>query len=98
MATQRDIPANGTHLTLYTYGGSATPYTVIGYEKGALLVQECALIFNGDRYFDTVADAIVEDPNGYIEKLHFYPSSGKWQRSKYCWAVFGVWEHQPYLD
>ena len=46
-----------------------TPYTVVGKARGKLLVQECELVFNGPRYYDTLADEIRENPNGQILEL-----------------------------
>ena len=69
MAT-KFYPEVGTKLYLSQRTGDyyvdmvKIPYTVIGTVSGKLLVQECQLIFNGPRYFDTLPDEIKEDPNG----------------------------------
>ena len=98
MKHEKKIPEIGTKVTLYYYTGSETPYTVIGYEKGALLIQECSLYFEGERYFDTVADYIEPNPNGRIRKLHFCPSSGAWRDGEGTFAIFGSWNHEPYTN
>ena len=79
------------------------PYTVIGQAKGKLLVQECRLIFDGPRYFDTLPVAIVPDSTGDILELSWAPKKERWQIDKYgtgypSIAFFGDYEYQPYLD
>ena len=79
------------------------PYTVIGIEKGQVIIQEAQLIFNGPRYYDTVADEIKPDPNGEILKLNWSPKKQCWLIDRYGtgypqYAYFGTYEHQPYLD
>ena len=49
------------------------PYTVVGKANGKLLIQECELVFNGPRYYDTVADEIKPDPTGEILELNWAP-------------------------
>lgn len=79
------------------------PYTVVGISKGKVQIQECKLIFNGPRYYDTLADKIEEDPNGEILELSWAPKKERWQIDRYHTgypqiAYFGSWEFQPYLD
>jgi hypothetical protein len=102
-------PEVGTKLYLSQRTGNyyvdmvKTPYTVIGVSSGKVLVQECQLIFNGPRYYDTIADDIKADPNGKVLTLSWAPKKERWQIDKYktgypSVAFFGNWEHQPYLD
>ena len=80
------------------------PYTVVEVKGGSVFVQAARLVFYGDRYFDTLPDKIVADPNGEIIKLTWSKKHGKWQHksspdSKYpAFAHFGYWDYQPYLD
>lgn len=108
MAT-KFYPEVGTKLYLSQRTGNyyvdmvKTPYTVIGVSSGKVLVQECQLIFNGPRYYDTIADDIKADPNGEVLTLSWAPKKERWQIDKYktsypSVAFFGAWEHQPYLD
>lgn len=109
MAT-KFYPEVGTKLYLSQRTGNyyvdmvKTPYTVIGHtSNGRLLIQECELIFNGPRYYDTLADEIRSDPNGQVLELNWAPKKERWQIDKYktgypSVAFFGTWEHQPYLD
>ena len=51
----------------------------------------------------TVADDIIPDPNGRVEELTWHPKRGLWgtkgRESDYPeYAIFGNYEHQPYLD
>ena len=81
-----------------------TPYTVIGHARGKLLVQECELVFNGIRYFDTLPDEIKANPNGRILELSWAPKKERWQIDKHktgypSIAFFGEgWQYYPYLD
>ena len=107
---EKFYPAVGTPLYLSQRTGSyyvdmvKHPYTVVGSQKGKLLVQECELVFNGLRYYDTIADEIKPDPNGRILELSWAPKKGKWQIDKYKtgypeYAFFGEgYQHYPYLD
>lgn len=108
-------PNIGDHLYLRQYTGNCwvdevkRPYTVIGVSiyHDTVTIQECELVFNGPRYYDTIADEIRENPNGRIMTLRFanakrYPE--KWVEQGVpltdypLVAVFGRWEHQPYLN
>lgn len=103
------FPEVGTKLFLSQRTGSyyvdmvRTPYTVVGRRAGKLLVQECELVFNGPRYYDTLADEIKANPNGQILELNWAPKKARWQIDKYktgypSVATFGRWDYQPYLD
>lgn len=79
------------------------PYTVVGVNSTTVFVQAAKLIFNGPRYYDTIADDIVEDKNGEIKQLFWKPSLNTWgtRGAHYDYpeyAFFGKWQHQPYLD
>jgi len=108
-------PEVGEHLYLRQYTGNMwvdevrRPYTVIGVDTihNIVTVQECELIFNGPRYYNTIADSIVENPNGRTLELRFadtkkYPKrwveKGRDLADYPLTAVFGRWEHQPYLN
>lgn len=55
-------------------------------------------------FYDTVAEKIEEDSEGNIINLTWAPKKGQWQYKQYPgdsypeFAVFGKWEHTPYLD
>lgn len=106
------IPTIGEKLYLSQHTGNywvdsvRNPYTVIDVNDKEVTIQECKLIFNGIRYFDTLPDEILEDPNGEIKKL-------KWSNAKKHtgWiykdypgdnypeiAHFGMWDYAPYLN
>mgnify|MGYP007101832496 CR=1 FL=1 len=108
-------PAVGEHLYLRQFTGNywvdmvKRPYTVVSVDtkKNIVTVQECELIFNGPRYYDTIADEIKADADGRTLQLRFANAKGyrnKWiekGRSTQDYpltAVFGNWVHQPYLD
>ena len=79
------------------------PYTVIAVTKTCVTIQEAKPLFNGPRYFDSLADGIVADPNGRVLKLHWSPKRGEWQVDVYgtgtpSYAVFGRYAYQPYLN
>ena len=102
-------PEVGTKLYLSQQTGSyyvdmvKHPYTVIGHRNGRVVIQECKLVFNGPRYFDTLPDEIQQDPNGEVLELSWAPKKERWQVDKYktgypSIAHFGSWDYQPYLD
>ena len=107
--TEKFYPEVGTKLYLSQRTGDyyvdmvKIPYTVIGAASGKLLVQECQLIFNGPRYFDTLPDEIKEDPNGRVLALSWAPKKGCWQIDKHktgypSIAFFNGWKYYPYLN
>lgn len=109
MAKPKFYPEVGTKLYLSQRTGNyyvdmvKTPYTVIGIDAGKVIIQECQLLFNGPRYYDTLADEIKADPHGAVLALSWAPKKERWQVDKYktgypSVAFFGTWEHQPYLD
>lgn len=92
------IPEKGTPLTIVSATGSERPYTVIGYERGKLLVQECSLEFQGTRYYDSLPEHIFENPWGKVVELNWAPKFGLWQKNKYEIAIFGKWAYHPHCD
>lgn len=81
------------------YTGSKLPWTVVGKGKGGkLIVQRAKLIFHGVRYFNTVADEIIADPEGEIRELTWRTKNGCWHDGDYDRAYFGKYEHEPYTD
>ena len=107
--TEKFYPEAGTKLFLSRSTGDSWvdmvkyPYTVVGQKAGRLLVRECKLVFNGPRYYDTVADEILDDPNGEVIALSWSRKHGRWQFDRYQTgypqiAHFGRWDHQPYLN
>lgn len=101
-------PKVGDKLYLYTpcnnYWAAMVkrPYTVIAVKGNTCTVQKCKLIFYGPMYYDTIADEIREDPTGSTLTLRWSEKKQRWQESpagSYPQvAVFGAWEHQPYLN
>lgn len=52
-------------------------------------------------FYDTVAESIEPDPNGRVIELVWSRKNGRWQDSNekyHDFAVFGKYEHQPYLN
>lgn len=103
------FPKVGDKLYLSQRTGNAwvdmvrRPYTVVGITKSKVIIQECKLVFNGVRYYDTLPDEILEDKNGEILELNWAPKKERWQIDKYHTgypeiAFFGYWDYQPYLD
>ena len=101
MANAKTYPEVGTPLYLANwYCSTKDPYTVIAVESGRVIVQAARCIFYGRRYFNTLADDIVADPNGRVISLNYAPKRGEWKESgKYGrTAVFGRYAYEPYLD
>jgi len=109
MGNEKSYPKVGDRLYLSQRTGNGMidmvrhPYTVIGVNTNCIFIQECNLIFNGPRYYDTLADDIVEDKNGRIKQLFWKPKFGCWgtrgRETDYPeYATFGRWDYQPYLD
>ncbi len=106
---EKTYPNIGDKLYLRQFTGNEfadmvkRPYTVIKVEKSKVLVQECELIFNGPRYYNTLADKIVEDKNGEIQELTWHRGRGLWgtkgRDADYPeYAIFGEWEFFPYIN
>lgn len=105
----KEYPEIGTPLYLHQQTGNSWvdmckyPYTVIGIESGKVVVQEAECIFNGPRYYDTLADDIIPNPKGDILRLNWSSKYGRWQVDRYKTgypqiAVFGSYQFQPYLN
>lgn len=103
------IPQVGEKLYLRQLTGNCMvdmvkePYTVIKVTPKNVFIQRCKLIFNGPRYYNTLADRIEEDLDGDIRQLNWAPKKQRWQIDEYKTgypeiAVFGSWQYQPYLD
>lgn len=107
---QKHIPTVGEHLYTYTPCSSYwvsmvhDPYTVVSVNKNATVcvIREAGLIFHGARYYDTIADEIYDDPHGKEIILRWSEKKQRWQESPAGSyprvAVFGMWDHQPYLN
>ena len=98
---ERWIPPVGTKLSLCFLNGSSYPYTVVGMDRGQVVIREARLEFDGPRYYDTVADRIVPGlPGDREERLIWHPKAGDWHgRGKYGGYVrWCEWTHQPNLD
>lgn len=106
----KHIPVIGEHLYTYTPCNSywvsmvRNPWTVERVNKtGTVCVIRAALpVFHGVRYYDTLADDIVDDPNGKRMTLRWSEKKQRWQESPAGSypkvAVFGAWDFQPYLN
>ena len=101
----------GTPLYLYQMTNNCwvndvrRPYTVVAVSDKEITIQEALCIFNGPRYYDTLADDIVPNPNGRIRVLK--QSNAK--KYKGLWvdklgetypyiAEFGEYDYYPYLN
>lgn len=79
------------------------PYTVIGVDNNIIVLQEAKCIFNGPRYYDSMPDSIIEDPNGRKRKFRWSERKQRWQETP-CdvypyFAVFGSgYQYAPYLN
>ena len=104
----KHIPTVGEHLYLYTPCNSyyvaavRDPYTVDSVNGNVCVVREAMPVFYGTRYYDTLPDKIVDDPNGRTMKLRWSEKKQRWQESPAGGyprvAVFGEWDFYPYLD
>ncbi len=106
---EKTFPKVGDKCYLRQFTGSyyvdmvKYPYTVIEVTPTKVKVQEAELIFNGPRYYDTVADDIRPDVFGQIKELTWHKKRGLWgtpgPESSYPeFAIIGEYDHQPYLD
>lgn len=104
----RHEPTTGEKLSLYTPCSNywismvRNPYTVECVKGNTCIVRAAKLIFNGARYYCTVADDIVDDPDGKVVTLRWSEKKQRWQESPAGSyprvAIFGEWVHQPYLN
>lgn len=101
----------GTQLYIRQEGKSPmetkTPYTVIGYTKTGILIQEAELIFEGTRYYNSIPVSVLPDDNGDIIELRWSDSinGGCWWSPKCSTsrdypmvAHFGKYKYVPFLD
>lgn len=104
----KHIPTIGEHLYTYTPCGAyyvaavRLPWTVETVKGNAITVREARPVFYGARYYDTLPDDIVDDPNGRTMVLRWSEKKQRWQESPAGSypkvAVFGEWDYFPYLD
>ena len=106
----KHIPEIGEKLYVYTpspdYWVSMVrkPYTVesVNKQKTVCVIRAARLVFYGTRYYDTLPDAIYDDPDGAKMKLRWSEKKQRWQESPADSyprvAVFGGWDYQPYLN
>lgn len=106
---EKEIQPIGTKLYLSQRTGDyyvdlvKTPYTVVGYLKGKMLIQSAKCNFPENSYWDTLPISIEEDPDGLIIELSWAPKKKRWQIDKYHTgypeiAYFGSWEYFPYWN
>lgn len=101
-------PSAGDKLYLYRPCNSwyveacRDPYTVESVKGNTCIVREARLVFYGTRYFNTLPDEIVDDPDGSRITLRWNEKKQRWQESPAGSyprvAVFGAWAYFPYLD
>ena len=104
----KHIPVVGEHLYTYTpcsdmwVSDVRNPYTVESVRGNVCTIRAARPVFNGPRYYDTLADDIVDDPNGRRMTMRWSEKKQRWQESpagSYPQvAVFGAWDFQPYLN
>ena len=104
----KHIPTVGEHLYTYTPCNSyyvaicRDPWTVESVKGNTCIIREAGLVFCGPRYYDSLPDRIVDDPNGRKLTLRWSEKHQRWQESPAGSyprvAVFGAWDYQPYLD
>ena len=104
----KHIPTVGEHLyihtpcNLYYVAAVRNPYTVESVKGNTIIIRAALPVFNGKRYFDTLPDTIVDDPNGARLKLRWSDKKQRWQESPAGSyprvATFGQWDYYPYLD
>lgn len=108
---QKHTPTVGEELYTYTPCNSYyvrichDPWTVASVNKtgNEIVVRAARLVFNGPRYYDSIPDDIVDDPNGKTMKMRWSEKKHRWQESPAGSyprvAVFGCgYDYMPYLD
>ena len=105
---EKHNPTVGEHLYIYTPCSNMWvaevryPYTVESVKGNTMVIREAELVFYGARYYDTVADEIRDNPNGKRLTFRYSEKKNRWQESPAGSyprvAVFGAWDHQPYLN
>lgn len=105
----KHIPVVGEKLYIHTpcnrYYVNAVrdPYTVESVNGNTMVIRAARPVFNGPRYYNTLPDAIVDDPDGKRMKFRWSEKKQRWQETpdRYGYpkvAVFGEWDFFPYLD
>ncbi len=98
----KHIPTVGEHLYMESVLGSRIPYTVEEVKGNVATIRQARCIFNGARYFNTLADDIVDDPYGTRMRVRWSEKKQIWQQtpagSYPKVAVFGRWDYEPYYD
>lgn len=102
-------PTVGEHLYIYTpcndywVESVRKPYTVHEVRGNVITIREARPCFySGKVYYDSLPDAIVDNPNGRQLKFRWSEKKQRWQESPAGSyprvAVFGEWDYQPYLN
>ena len=104
----KHIPTVGEHLYTYTpcsdYWVSSVrnPYTVASVNGNTCTIRAARPVFYGVRYYDTLPDEIVDNPDGKLKTLRWSEKKQRWQESPAGSypevAVFGEWDFAPYLN
>lgn len=104
----KHIPTIGEHLyihkpcTLYYVSLVRSPYTVESVSGNKMVIRAARPVFYGPRYYDTLPDTIVDDPDGNRLTFRWSEKKQRWQESNPYGApnvaVFGQWDYFPYLD
>ena len=104
----KHIPEVGEKLYIYTpcshyyVNAVRNPYTVESVNGNVMVIRAALPIFCGPRYYDTLPDRIVDDPNGKRLTFRWSEKHQRWQESPAGSyprvAVFGEWDFFPYLD
>ena len=77
----KHIPTVGEHLYMESVLGSRIPYTVEDVKGNVATIRQARCIFNGARYFNTLADDIVDDPYGAHMRVRWSEKKQIWQQS-----------------
>jgi hypothetical protein len=104
----KHIPVVGEKLYTYTPCNSyyvnavRNPYTVESVKGNVMVIRAARPVFHGPRYYDTMPDTIVDDPDGKRKTFRWSEKKQRWQESPNRGypevAVFGQWDFFPYLD
>lgn len=106
---QKFYPEVGTPLYLSQRTGDyyvdlvKVPYTVVGINRGRIIIQSANCIFPKNSHFNTLPSYIIPDDEGEILELSWSRKKGMWQNDKYqtgypYYAYFGKYEYYPYLN
>ena len=106
----KHIPTVGEQLYTYTpcndmwVSDVRKPWTVESVNKTATVcvIRAARPVFNGPCYYNSLPDAIVDDPDGKRMKLRWNEKKKRWQESPANSyprvGVFGYWDYAPYLN